>query len=106
MPRPGAFPVPPRRRRRHQTPRRRFDQLPAGRRNATFRLPWHNVNYPERPDLAIEVVWTSGGLNELEIYRKLGVREVWFWRRGRLSVHALHGDVFQELAQSQVLPGI
>ncbi len=29
-----------------------------------------------RPDLAIEVIWTSGGLAKLEIYRKLGVAEV------------------------------
>src|SRR5207302_1801472 len=30
------------------------------------------------PDLAIEVVVTHGGLDRLEIYRRLGVREVWF----------------------------
>jgi Uma2 family endonuclease len=65
-----------------------------------------DVTEPQRPDLAIEVVWTSGGLNKLEIYRKLGVREVWYWRRGRLSVHALRGDAYQELPQSEVLPGI
>ena len=35
------------------------------------------------PDLAIEVVWTSGGIDKLEIYRRLGVGEVWFWRDGR-----------------------
>jgi Uma2 family endonuclease len=34
----------------------------------------------EGPDLAIEVVWTAGGLDRLEIYRGLGVREVWVWR--------------------------
>jgi Putative restriction endonuclease len=28
------------------------------------------VANPKRPDLAIEVVWTSGGLDKLEIYRK------------------------------------
>lgn len=32
----------------------------------------------ERPHLAIEVVWTSGGLDKLDVYRKLGVREVWY----------------------------
>jgi Uma2 family endonuclease len=59
-----------------------------------------------RPDLAIEVVWTSGGLDKLEIYRKLGVREVWFWRRGRLSVHILEHDTYRHSDASQVLPGI
>src|SRR5207247_1067652 len=32
------------------------------------------------PDIAIEVVQTSGGIDKLEVYRGLGVREVWFWR--------------------------
>lgn len=35
------------------------------------------------PDLAIEVAWTHGGLDKLDIYAKLGVGEVWFWRKGR-----------------------
>jgi Uma2 family endonuclease len=59
-----------------------------------------------RPDLAIEVVWTSGGLNKLDIYRKLGVREVWYWRKGRISVHVLRGDAYEAAAQSEILTGI
>ncbi|HEU4617131.1 MAG TPA: Uma2 family endonuclease [Gammaproteobacteria bacterium] len=60
-----------------------------------------------RPELAIEVVWTSGGLDKLEIYRRLGVREVWYWRRGRISVHVLRGGERYEAAPvSEVLPGI
>jgi Uma2 family endonuclease len=61
---------------------------------------------PSRPELAIEVVWTSGGLNKLEIYRKLAVREVWFWKRGRLTVHALRGETYEDTPRSEVLPGI
>jgi Uma2 family endonuclease len=61
---------------------------------------------PTRPDLAIEVVWTSGRLDKLDIYFRLQVREVWFWRRGRLTIHALRGDVYEEIASSEVLPGI
>jgi Uma2 family endonuclease len=56
--------------------------------------------------LAIEVVWTSGRLDKLEIHRKLGVREVWVWRRGRLAVHALRGESYEAVAASEVLPGI
>jgi hypothetical protein len=33
----------------------------------------------DRPDIAIEVIWTSGGIDKLEVYRKLGVREVWYY---------------------------
>jgi hypothetical protein len=52
------------------------------------------------------VVWTSGGLNQLEIYRKLGVREVWFWRRGQLTAHVLSDEAYAEAPESTVLPGI
>jgi Uma2 family endonuclease len=59
-----------------------------------------------RPDLAIEVVWTSGGLRKLDIYAPLGVREVWFWKRGRISVHQLMGGEYVESNGSALLPGI
>ncbi|HEY3237803.1 MAG TPA: Uma2 family endonuclease, partial [Polyangiaceae bacterium] len=65
-----------------------------------------DVTDPQRPDLAIEVVWTSGGLDKLEIYRKLEVREVWFWRRGQLTVHSLRGESYVQVSTSAVLPGI
>ncbi|HYP98095.1 MAG TPA: Uma2 family endonuclease [Polyangiaceae bacterium] len=64
------------------------------------------VSEPTRPDLAIEVVWTSGGIDKLEIYRKLGVREVWFWRRGQLSAHVLSGETYAQASESAVLPGL
>lgn len=61
---------------------------------------------PERPDLAIEVIWTHGGLDKLEVWRKLGVREVWTWEDGRIDVHVLHEEAWVTQAQSQLLPGI
>jgi Uma2 family endonuclease len=62
----------------------------------------------DRPDVAIEVVWTSGGINKLEVYRKLGVREVWFYQRGKLRFFALRreagDDVYREVPRSELLP--
>jgi Uma2 family endonuclease len=62
----------------------------------------------DRPDVAIEVVWTSGGINKLEVYRKLGVREVWFYERCTLRFFALRrgtGDErYDEIALSEMLP--
>ena len=49
----------------------------------------------ERPDLAIEIVWTSGGLDKLEICSRLGVPEVWIWQDGALVVHVLRGESYQ-----------
>lgn len=60
----------------------------------------------ERPDLAIEVVWTSGGLDKLKIYRGLGVSEVWQWREGALRVFRLEGDDYIEVASSRLFPDL
>lgn len=60
----------------------------------------------DRPDLAIEVVWTHGGLDKLEIYRRLGVPEVWVWREGSLQVFVLRGDGYQPSDRSEQLAGI
>lgn len=61
----------------------------------------------EMPDLAIEVVWTSGGLNKFEIYRALGVGEVWLWERGAgITVHVLRDGAYQPAAKSALLPDL
>jgi len=65
-----------------------------------------DVKEPERCDLAIEVVWTSGGVNRLDVYRKLDVREVWSWKAGAISVHELQGEAYAEVAESRVLKTI
>jgi Uma2 family endonuclease len=54
----------------------------------------------ERPDLAIEVVWTSGGIDKLEVYARLGIGEVWFLKEGRIEVHVLRGDVYERASRS------
>jgi Uma2 family endonuclease len=60
----------------------------------------------EKPDLAIEVVLTSGDIDKLAIYARLGVREVWFWRKGRMTLHALRGRAFEEIVRSEILPDL
>lgn len=59
-----------------------------------------------RPHLAIEVVWTSGGLDKLEAYRRLGVPEVWFWKKAHLTVHVLVEDAYQERTHSLAFPDL
>lgn len=65
-----------------------------------------SLGRPERPDLAIEVIWTSGGIDKLEVYRGLGVREVWFWRAGVIEVHELAGDRYERRDRSGLLPDL
>ena len=60
-----------------------------------------------KPDLAIEVMWTRGGLDKLSIYAGLGVRELWMWQRpGKISIYALRGEAYEEVARSELLPEI
>jgi len=54
------------------------------------------------PDLAVEVVHSHGGLDKLEIYARLGVREVWFWEDDKLSVHVLRGSRFVRAPRSHL----
>jgi Uma2 family endonuclease len=59
---------------------------------------------PRIPDLAIEVVWTHGGLEKLELYRRLGVGEVWIWRDSELLVFVLRSAGFARSARSRLFP--
>ncbi len=58
------------------------------------------------PDLAIEVIWTSGGLDKLDVYRGLGVRDVWVYEDGKLDVYSLRGERYVRAARSKLLPDI
>jgi Uma2 family endonuclease len=69
----------------------------------------------EFPDLVIEVIVTSGSINKLELYRRLNVREVWFWRNDRFSIYHLREEIpvefvsncgYELITKSELLPGI
>lgn len=54
------------------------------------------------PDLAIEVVFTSGGPDKLERYQVLGIAEVWFWQDGVFSLYQLVGDRYNKIDSSKI----
>lgn len=58
------------------------------------------------PDLAIEVVVTSGGIDSLDIYRGLNVPEVLFWQDGSFSLYFLQENGYQKRDRSQFLPDL
>ena len=60
----------------------------------------------DRPDLAIEVIWTSGSIDKLAIYRRLRVPEVWFWQDRQLTVHLLEGLAYRQVERSSFLPAL
>jgi len=60
----------------------------------------------EAPQLAIEVEWTRRGIDKLEIYRRLGIDEVWYWRKGAIEVYVLDQGTFTRAKRSRVLPDL
>jgi Uma2 family endonuclease len=56
------------------------------------------------PDLVIEVTVTSGGVDKLEGYRRMGVPEVWFWEDGTLAIYHLADGTYQRVNQSELFP--
>jgi len=55
------------------------------------------------PDLAIEVIFTSGSPQKLQRYLALGIPEVWFWQDGIFSLYHLREDAYEAIASSEIL---
>ncbi len=55
------------------------------------------------PDLVFEVVFTSGGVDRLEGYRRMGVKEVWFWENGIITIFALEAEGYREVENTRLI---
>jgi Uma2 family endonuclease len=60
----------------------------------------------ECPDLVIEVVISSGGINKLEAYKRLKINEVWFWENGKFSLYSLQDNDYKIIEKSVLLPDL
>jgi Uma2 family endonuclease len=60
------------------------------------------------PDLAIEVILTSGNIEKLKKYCLLGVPEVWLWEDGVLDIYQLDSQdrQYQKSPTSKFLPNL
>lgn len=58
----------------------------------------------EHPDLAIEVILTSGNLQKLEKYKRFGIKEVWFWENDAIQIFWLTDNGYKVVPNSQLLP--
>ncbi|QUS59965.1 Uma2 family endonuclease [Synechocystis sp. PCC 7338] len=63
-------------------------------------------NKKEIPDLVIEVIISSGNINILEIYRRIGIPEVWFYEDGGLTVYSLIDQQYNKVNHSNLLPDL
>ncbi len=60
----------------------------------------------DNPDLAIEVILSSGNLKKLEKYQLFKIREVWFWEKNELSIYHLEGEDYEKINSSKILPDL
>ncbi|MBC7794850.1 MAG: Uma2 family endonuclease [Clostridia bacterium] len=58
------------------------------------------------PDIAIEVITSSSHIDKLELYRTLGVREVWAYTKEKFVILELRDSVYFTRCDSGVLPGL
>ena len=57
------------------------------------------------PDLVIEVIFTSGGIDKLEFYKRIGVPEIWFWEDGTINIYHLREE-YEKVNRSILLPNL
>lgn len=88
------------------TPTGSFTQEKEGEASAQADESYFIGNLGTIPDLSIEVVFTSGGVNKLNRYRQLGVPEVWFWEDGLFTLYRLEGQSYRQVSASEVLPDL
>lgn len=58
----------------------------------------------EIPDLAIEVVLSSGLVDKLTIYEGLGVAEIWVWEAQKFTLYHLRPEGYEQITASELLP--
>jgi len=58
------------------------------------------------PDVAIEVVVTAAVVDKLDVYRGLGVREVWIFQDGKPRVLTLDDDEYRPVGKSAIFPEV
>jgi Uma2 family endonuclease len=64
----------------------------------------------EVPDIAIEIVISSGGIDKLEVYQGLEIPEVWFWyaKKQQWKIYRLRKDFnelkYELISRSEFLP--
>ena len=59
-----------------------------------------------KPDLAVEVIFTSGSDRKLTRYKVLGIPEVWFWEDGLFKLYRLRESEYERIERSEVLPDL
>ena len=60
----------------------------------------------KHPDLVIEVVVSSGGIDKLVAYKRVQIPEVWIWMNDELLFYSLGNDGYEAVSKSPLLPSL
>jgi Uma2 family endonuclease len=60
----------------------------------------------ELPEIALEVIVSHGSVDKLEVYRGLGIREVWLFEAGACTVLSLRDAGYVKIPSSEVIPEV
>lgn len=58
------------------------------------------------PNLAIEVLLTTGQIDKLAMYKRLEVKEVWFWKNRQFSLYQWRTNEYEPITKSEILPNL
>lgn len=58
------------------------------------------------PDIVVEVKWTGGGVEKLDIYQALGIPEVWLWEKGTLTPYVRRRGRYARSRRSVLVPDL
>ena len=58
------------------------------------------------PDLVIEVIFSSGSIDDLNKYQAIGVKEVWFWKNEKITFYQLQYEEYMEITRSKFLDNL
>jgi Uma2 family endonuclease len=59
-------------------------------------------SFKPTPDLSIEVIFTSGNIQRLDLYQSLEVPEVWFWEDGVFKLYRLRSQGYEAIFHSEI----
>ena len=79
------------------------------RKGTSAKTPDHSFSFEfakDIPDLAIEVIFSSGSISDLQKYTYLGVKEVWIWQNEEIKFYQLINNKYIEIAISSCLEGL
>jgi Uma2 family endonuclease len=81
-----------------------YSQQLSGSTEFQADLSYNFETEKEISDLCVEVVFTSGSTKKLRKYQLLGVREVWFWQDGKITIFVIKDGQYEQCVSSFWLP--